>query len=165
MTIDFSCYTAILRGRLKHSWLENQVLNKSAKDILEMRSEGAWNALMEQFPTRVREARGLVEAMLEGFSPAQLVDRIEIFAVLSETTKASLRGTLHSGYLAQSEVRAQQQSLASTTNELAGVLDRVSRLWREGSDCDLERAWQDVISAAAALRDELEALPKGIVLP
>ena len=36
--ISLACDTALLVGRLKHSWLENQIINKSVSDIVELRA-------------------------------------------------------------------------------------------------------------------------------
>jgi hypothetical protein len=165
MPVDLMCEAAVLAGRLKHSWLENQVLNKSGRDILEMRREGPWSGLDVQFPRRVREALDLAGALDDAFSPAQLVDRLLVFAHLSGRDREMLRSAVHSAYLARIGMRAREGKLAKAVAELSIQLDQVRALWQNGSESDLERAWCQTLQLGARLRDELDALPKTIALP
>lgn len=165
MSVDVNCEAAILKARLKHSWLENQVLNKSTEDVLYMRSEGDWNALAEQFPKRLREVTDLAQNAVEVFSPAQFVDQLEVFSHLPARVKKDFRHAVHSAYLRRGEIEAITSQVAAAAAGLETVLGKMLALWRDGTDPELRGAWAEVLAAASNLRDGLDALPKGIMLP
>lgn len=165
MAGQFACEADVTLGRLKHSWLENQILNKSAADVIDLRSGGGWSSLDQQFPRRIEEAADFVARIVDAFSPAQLVEKLGFFRDLSAEARDTLRSAVHRSYLAHSDIAGRKASLDSAVRILALSLDNVRRLWRDSSDHDLELAWGNVLRAAARLRDELDALPRGIVLP
>ncbi len=162
---DLICDAAIQRGRLKHSWLENQVLNKSADKIIQLRREGPWEALENRFPIRVQEAIGLAGRIVDDYSPVVLIDRIPLFGHLDEDARARIKIGVHNAYLARETLTSRVEPLTAAARSLGVALEHVLQQWRRGSDCDIERTWQDVLRAASRLRDELDALPRTIVLP
>src|SRR5690348_2819815 len=102
--MDFDCEGANLRARLKHSWLENQVLNKTPSDVLDLRSYGFWHALESQFPARIREAGILADGVDQAFSPAQLVERLAPFDHLDDRRRKLVLHAAHRAYLAESGI-------------------------------------------------------------
>ena len=141
------------------------MLNKSTEDVLCMRSEGDWKALSQQFPKRLLEVIELAHGAVEDFSPAQLIDQLDVFSHLSTSTKRDFRHALHSAYLRYVQIEPIVLRIAAAATRLKIVLGMVTALWRDGTEPELRRAWAEALAAAAILRDELEALPKGIVLP
>src|SRR4051812_20756218 len=101
MQLELMCNAAVHRGRLKHSWLENQILNKSAAKVLQLRSAGPWEALEKRFSLRVQETVELAGRIVDDYSPAQLVDKISLFGHLDEGTRARLKNGVHLAYLAR----------------------------------------------------------------
>lgn len=163
--ISLACDTNLLVGRLKHSWLENQIINKSVSDIIELRREGPWSELDLQFISNVYEAASLADNLIDGFSPRQLVDRLHSLQHLDQDKRNRLKDCVHELYVKQSSLAEGARQLAKTVRALAVALDDLRSLWRLGSDSDLTLAWQRVLQEANVLVRNLQGLPKRIVLP
>jgi hypothetical protein len=158
---------SIRRGQLKHSWLENQILNKRAEDVLAFRHRGGWPALENEFAEWVRDAQTLAAELTDGFGPAQLIDTLTPFQHLSEEDKQRIKGALHAAYLENSGITALQGPLQEAAENLDKALNELLREWRQpaGSDQVLRAAWSVFVERAISLKEVLERLPRGIVLP
>lgn len=163
------CEASIRRGQLKHSWLENQVLNKRAEDVVTFRQRGGWPALENEFEEWVKDARTLAAELTDGFSPAQLVDTVTPFRRLSEKDKQRIKQPLHAAYLENSGITNLRLLLQEAAESLDKALKELLEEWQQpatsGSDQALCAAWSVFVERATNLKNVLERLPKGIVLP
>ena len=81
-----------VRPQLKHSWLENQVQNKDADDIVMLWQAQLWQEVLESnFPDRIQKTTALAENLVIGFSPSQLVDELSPLSSLPDPQKERLR--------------------------------------------------------------------------
>lgn len=158
----------VLRGRLKHSWLENELLNKTAGTIIELRRQAGWSAL-RRFPSKAEQAFALAGDVEPGFSPARLVDECAPLASISEEQRSIIRKAVHAAYLECFDVHAAARQLevsaADTRKALFCFLDEWDKPDEAVSEAELTSRWNAVLRVAERLRAALDALPKGIVLP
>jgi hypothetical protein len=92
---NIPCDANILRGQLKHSWLENEVLFFSPENIVSIWKRGEWAELERKYSARIEHALSLVENFVDGFSPAQLVDTLRPLACLSPQDKETIKAAAH----------------------------------------------------------------------
>lgn len=159
---------AIARGRLKHSWLENEVLNKTPETVVLLRREVGWPAL-QRFPANVQQALTLADEVEFGFSPARLVDDCAPLAALSEDQRTIIREAAHAAYLKCFDAQAAAQCMRVNAECMTTTLSALLAEWNQPdealSDLRLRERWCAVLDAAVPLCKALDALPKGIVLP
>lgn len=164
-----SCNSDILRSQLKHTWLENQLTNKSEDDIVLLWLGPGWPALVREFHVRVSEAGELVKDFEDGFSPAQLVDRLKPLSALADDTKKAIRQAVHAVYLERSGIADLKKPMENAVTALSGALSRFFVAWEqpvsEQTEQEMRKAWRDLYRCAECLRDLLDRLPRGIVLP
>lgn len=159
---------AIARGRLKHSWLENEVLNKTPEIVVALRRDAGWPAL-KRFPADVQQALSLADEVEFAFSPARLVDDCAPLAALAEDQRTIVRQSVHAAYLKCFDAQAAAQWLRDAAERMKTALSALLAEWDKAdeavSDAELQARWGAVLDAAEPLRNALDALPKGIVLP
>ena len=159
---------SVTRGRLKHSWLENEVLNKTPEIIVALRHEVSWPEL-QRFPADARQALALADEVEYGFSPARLVDDCAPLAVLPEEERVSIRKAVHAAYLECFDAPGIAQTLRAAAVRmqvaLSALLDEWSKPDTGISNAELQARWRIVLAQAAHLRNALDALPNGVVLP
>lgn len=164
----FSCEAAIQRGRLKHSWLENEILNKSPEIVVALRRKVGWPAL-QRFPADVQQVLALAGDAEAGFSPARLMDECAPLALLPEEQRSVIRKTVHAAYLECFDVHALALHLHNSALDMNKALRPFLDEWNKPddavSDAELAVCWRAVLGEAEHLRAALDALPKGIVLP
>lgn len=159
----------IVRARLKHSWLENQLLNKTSQEVVYLWAETGWPALENEFSERVKDTLNLADDLENGFSPAQLVDRLAPFAKVDQEAKELIKQAVHEAYLESSKISDFRMPLREDAMALGEALDELHKAWQlpvtEGHEQILRSVWQKVSIKAKALHTILERLPKGVVLP
>lgn len=159
---------AVVRGRLKHSWLENEILNKTPEVVVVLRHSAGWPAL-HHFSNEAKQAVALADEIESGFSPARLVDECAPLAALAEDQRNALRTAAHEAYLACFDVRGAADRLSEAAKNMQVSLTGLLVEWDKGDDAvsdeELLARWQSVLDKAELLRDALDALPRGIVLP
>jgi hypothetical protein len=164
-----ACSQAILRSQLKHTWLENQLVNKSEDDIVFFWQGPGWPSLECEFRGRVSEAEQLINDLESGFSPAQLVDQLPMLVGLADDTKAAIKQAVHEVYLERSCITKLHDPLNQALSALKDALARVLSAWRQPqspeSEQELRQAWRALIRCGEAFRNLLDRLPRGIVLP
>ena len=162
------CPASLTRGQLKHSWLENQILNKTAEEIVVQHAAG-WPALVSEFEERVTQTRMLAEDVEYGFSPAQLIDRLEWLSTLSAEQKGAIKQAVHAAYLENMNTKALRVSLLDAVELFDSALRHVIDEWKKPqttiSESRLSEAWNDLLDSAFSLVDALDQLPREIVLP
>jgi hypothetical protein len=163
----YPCDANTLRGQLKHSWLENEVLYISIETVITLWRRGEAD-LAAKYAMRVQDLSRLADSLAEGFSPAQLVDTLKPFGGLSVGARAAIKSAVHSAYLESSGILALQVSLKSAARDMEAVLQELSLAWvqpQPQGEGVVRAAWENVREKARALVVVLERLPKGVVLP
>lgn len=171
MTYTISTETSpvsIQRGRLKHSWLENEVLNKDPETVVTLRHEFGWPEL-ERFVADAEQALKLAQEVEYGFSPARLVDGCVPLSALLEDQRNAIREGVHAAYLGCFDAIGAGQCLHEAANQMKTALLAMLDEWNKTdgviSDDRLQALWRSVLNAAEHLRNALDVLPRGIVLP
>lgn len=158
----------VVCSQLKHSWLENEVLNKTPEIVLFLRRNSGWPAL-QGFSSSTKQAIALAEQVEPGFSPAQLVDESRPLLALSDADRAAVRTAVHSAYLECFDASSIADELRVAAKEMDVAFAVMLREWNLPdelvSDTALQETWLGVLTAGERLRVALDALPKGIVLP
>jgi hypothetical protein len=168
---------ALQRGLLWHSWLKNQILKMDAGYVAYMYSRTSLLEERESFERKIRpggefesrldEARRFAHDMVDGFSPAQLVDSGPL-ANLSAEARAGLKSIIHGEYLEQTSIEERSGPVAEAVDELGKALSDFRDVWYRGphSGADQIRAgFEQFQTRARALHEMLGNLPEGIVLP
>lgn len=163
----FPCAAAGITGKLKHSYLENTLLLIThPADLLEALDQ------VEGERTRKEEIEALFRQLMEilgsaenGFSPAQMVDRLAPFRKLSKEERARIHEALHDYYRREFKPRKVRESIEKIGARFFVVLDEFIR------DARKDALDAMTIVSLGALRDlakELHAaidkLPKGVWL-
>ena len=159
-----------VRPQLKHSWLENQVRNKDADDIVMLWQAQLWQDVLEiNFPDRIQRAIVLAENLMTGFSPSQLVDVLSPLSSLPDPQKERLRVTLHEIYLARCPIESLAQQLHDAAKALEETLAKLRECWTLPPSAEAEQkvraSWQDFREDAERLYKVLEKVPRGVVIP
>jgi hypothetical protein len=168
---DFAipCETAIFRDQLKHTWIENQIKNKSEEEVVFLWLGPRWPVLEREFPLRVQEAHQLAKDLETRFSPAQLVDRLAPLARLPDDTRSTIRQAVHAAYLDRSGIAALKQTLTEAVQVMREALDQFLDAWKQPVSDEAEQrvreSWRQLYHCAESLRNELDRLPGGVVLP
>lgn len=166
---NISCDANTRRGQLKHSWFENQVLNKTSDNVINFWKTTGWKALEQQFAVHIRKAIQLSDELESGFSPAQLVDTLTPFEKVDDKTKELIKQAVHKAYLESSNITELKAPLKEAAEELEKALKHLFEVWNqqvfEKSESELKKAWDEFLIKATKLHSVLEQLPKGIVLP
>ncbi len=159
---------AIQRSVLKHSWLENEVLNKTSKVVVFLRHTEGWPSL-PRFLDESQRALALADCVENGFSPASLVDECAPLVRLPRDLRECIRSAIHASYLDYFDASGKAQDLRNASIQMHAALVALLREWSNDieliNDSELEVGWQKVLDKAEMLRDALDALPRGIVLP
>jgi len=171
------CDAALQRGLLWHSWLKNQILKMDAGYVAHMHSRPSLLEEREsferkiqpggEFDSRLDEARRFAREMVDGFSPAQLVDSGPLTS-LSTEARAGLKSVIHGEYLEQTSIEERSGPIAGAVDELGKALSDFRDVWyqRSQAEADQVRAGFEQLQARArALHEMLGNLPEGIVLP
>lgn len=164
---NIPCDANTLRGQLKHSWLENEILYISIETVITLWRQGGAD-LATRYAVRVQDLSRLVDSLADGFSPAQLVDTLKPFGGLSTEEKTAIKAAVHEVYLESSGILALQAPLKASAVGMEAALQELSRTWvlpRPQGESAVRAAWEGVRGKANALIMELERLPKGVVLP
>ena len=167
-TVHGTSSASIQRGRLKHSWLENEVLNKSPDTVVELRRGAGWPEL-ERFPIDANRALTLADDVEHGFSPAHLVAACIPLASLSSEERKTITDAVHQCYLERFDALNVAIALRVVAQDMAKALNDMLEEWRKPddtcSDVLLIARWYTVLSTAERLRLALDSLPRGVVLP
>ena len=152
---------------MKHSWIKNQILYYSLSTIVSLWKQGKSNLGDEQLED-LNSLDFLVNNMVDGFSPLQLIDKLRPFEHLSISEQTAFKEAIQSAYLEKTNLIELQSRLKKTASELGGAIHDFSKIWclpvTQNSTL-LESAWLKIRGLAEQLESELEELPRGILLP
>ena len=159
------CKASILRGKLKHSYLENAVclpsLPQDLTKSLTYKENGV--ARQEIIRQQIREFRDLMASSEQGFSPAQLVEQLRPFQVLGADDRRSLKEQIHRQFAQEFQLVERKARFESAAEMFLGALDVFLGTPPEGGKSAQSRMIKVQDSARDLIR-ELEELPKGIWL-
>jgi len=165
----------VLRGRLKHSWLENEVLDKSVEDVLALWERSGWQAL-SRFPAQLEDAVSLSWQLESGFSPVVLLDAWYKSRNLGDSEGAWLlqaRERVRQHFLANSHARSVTVDLAEPIREKAEqvrhALEALLEAWERPKNSEnsewLKTCWEEFAARADALYELISRIPAGVVIP
>lgn len=167
-TLSLRSTASVLRGRLKHSWLENEILNKTSEAVELLRTGPGWPALAT-FQANAAQALDLANNIAGGFSPSTLVDGSGPLSTLSVDERRTIKDAVHRAYLQVFDANVLAAELRTAATVMHSALNDVINVWSVRAENDsgttLREKWISVLVAAATLRDKLDALPNRIVLP
>lgn len=164
---NIPCDANTLRGQLKHSWLENEVLCISIETVIALWRQGR-DDLAARYAVRVQDLTRFADSFVEGFSPAQLVDTLKPFGGFSTEERTAIKVAVHAVYLESSGILALQVPLKAAAMGMDVALQELSHAWalpQPQSEGEVRAAWEGVRVKARTLVMILERLPKGVVLP
>lgn len=178
--VGMPCEAESARSELRHDWLGNKVQRLEAKTVADMhanpspsRDDFEERLLPDGlYGDRLRSLRTLVETLVEGYSPARLVERGPL-AQFPEPVKMALENTLHEQYLrtpihGDACIEELQENLREATQEFSSTLEDFRAVWfREpsASTSEVRASSEKLLEQASSLRDALNHLPRGFVLP
>ena len=150
-----------------HSWLENEILCTQPLNIVNRRADGSWKSDNKIFThlKNIESVRKLVDDMIQGFSPVQLVDQLGPLQKCSPETRLRIKEIVHNAYLEDSGIKGLAKSLEQVVNVFSEEFNTFIKAWNEGNDNELKKAWQGVLNKAANMLKVFEKLPKGVVVP
>ncbi len=158
-----------LVGRLRHSWLENQVRNKSADEVVAIWREGPWNALERDFPAHLARARALARHLASAYSPARWVERLLPLAALPEGERRRLARALDGVYRAGGGLGDLPKRIEECTPAVERARAVVVRRWQARSTPEAEEqlvaSWSAFHEEASRLHGLLQELPSGPCIP
>jgi len=162
--VALPCRAAALRHRLKHEYLTNTVCSETKPQKL-LKSM----LYLEKGVPRHQIIRDLLEEMRElmcrpevGFSPVQLLERLQPFAAFSVDKRMVLKKAVQKQFAEEFGLAARTARLQGKSERFVCVLDE---FLNEGKSGSLANGSMDEVQAAAReLIIELGDLPKGIWL-
>ena len=159
------CKASSLRGKLKHSYLENAVcLPTLPEDLMESLTEKENGVARQQIIRQlIREFTDLIGSLEQGFSPAQLVERLHPFQVLTAEDRLSLKEQIHRRFVQDFQLASRKERFERVAGEFLKVLDLFLGI-ANGGGKSAQPAMIQVQDFARGLIRELEDFPKGIWL-
>lgn len=159
------CKASSLRGKLKHSYLENAVcLPTLPEDLVESLTYCESGVARQQIiRNHIREFAELLDSRDSGFSPAQLVDQLPLFQNLAGEERRILKEELHKRFCEDFQVMECKRRLESTAGIFLEDLDAFLATPAKEGGLAQSRMLKVQDSARGLIR-ELETMPKGIWL-
>lgn len=156
-------------ARLRHSWLENQVLNKTADDVVHLWRLGRWDALDRQFANRVKEAVEVAASLEYGLSPAQLLTLLEPLRGLRGDLRSSIGEAVHAVFRKAYPTNKVEAEIRAAATGLAEAITALQNSWAQERSSQSEEVlrarWAATQARGVDLLGVLRSLPKGVVLP
>ena len=144
------------------------MLNKSPQAVIWLRRGSGWPQL-EQFPLEVKQVLAIPDQIASGFNPVQLVDTCRPLRSLSVADRKDIRDAVHAAYLACFDAESLADELRKAATGMDDALTVLLAEWHlpdeQCTDSALHDKWCNVLVVAERLRDALDALPRGPVLP
>ena len=159
------CKASSLRGKLKHSYLENAVcLPALARDLTKSLTYEE-NGIERQQIIRqqIREFMELMVSLDQGFSPAQLVEQLRPFKVLAAEDRHSLKEQIHRQFAQEFQLAERKARFESAAKMFLAALDVFLEI-PPGDEKSAQSCMVKVQDSARGLIRELEEMPKGIWL-
>jgi hypothetical protein len=164
-----------INSRLRHSWLENQILNRDSSVVAD-RHDASTKASVAfkrkicangEFAHATKGVRELCDIMLDTLSPARLLDRRPL-SLLSERSHRLIADELHRLYLKCSRIEKARTDLQVVIVEFEAVLATLCRLWNVEPRVErdvVKKAFESLQCVGRKLHTSLGVIPQGTVLP
>lgn len=178
--LGWPCETEDIRSRLSHDWLGNRILRLNAEVVAEMHGEESddreefesYLLLGRRYEQYFDDLKKLVNTVIDGYSPAQLVSKT-VLNTLPKSTQDEIKTVIHDEYLktrlsATDTIEDLRETLSNTADTFETTLTDFSKSWfcnRDVSAQAIKDKFEKVLRQASALREVLSQLPRGIILP
>lgn len=159
------CKASSLRGKLKHSYLDNAVcLPTLAEDLVEsLTYKESGVARHQVIRQQIREFTELMDSSEQGFSPAQLVDQLRPLRDLTAEDRRALKEQIHRQFSKDFQLAERKSSFELAAGEFLDDLDVFLATPSEDGKSPQSKMLKVQDSARSLVR-ELEKMPKGIWL-
>lgn len=148
------CIAAEIRGQLKHSFIENTILQLTEPLLrLHLAENG------EFVKDMASGAAELIARLQDDYDPANLIGRIAAFDEISEIERSQLRKRTHKRYLQNFKPELRKRRLKAAWKGLAEALKE----WT-ATTAPTEQVFSALRVRAIELHKELDALPRGVWL-
>jgi hypothetical protein len=148
------CIAAEIRGQLKHSVIENTILQLSEPLLrLHLAENG------EFVKDMASSAAELIARLTDDYDPANLIGRIAAFDEVSEIERSRLKRRIHKRYLQNFDPALRKKRLKAAWDGFAKALKK----WI-ATTAPTEQVFSALRVRANELHKELDALPRGVWL-
>jgi hypothetical protein len=162
------CALDVTRGRIKHGWLENEILAgvRGRRELwLKLRSAGRSPEAFGSLAVEMGKLKQFVSAIVEGYSPRQLVDQPP-FTGLAAETRSALGEAVNEVYLERSNVLSRRRTLEGAEKSFGDAAASCLATWdRAYSETEAIVALEALESATLKLIAEMDCWRDGVVLP
>jgi len=159
------CKASSLRGKLKHSYLENAVclptLPEDLAESLIFKENGV--ARHQVIRQQIHEFTELMGSAEQGFSPAQLVDQLRPFRDLTTEDRRVLKEQIHRQFSEEFQLAERKRRFELAAGDFLEDLDVFLATTSEDEKSSQLKMLKVQDSARSLIR-ELEQMPKGIWL-
>jgi hypothetical protein len=156
-----------LRATLEHTWLKRRLLfllRTEREEWLKAVTTDPLPEVLDGIPAQIQQSRHLLASLLEGYSPAQLIDQ-GILSALPKEARRLIRDAVHRAYLNSNVMQPLLARLGAALNDLESTAAQIASVWGAGiGDEKLIGVLMNLESAAEQLRMALLELPE-VVLP
>lgn len=171
------CEIALQLSLLRHSWLKNQILKMDAGYVVHMYGRPSLLEEREsferkiqlggEFESKLRLCRKLAHGMVEGFSPAQLIELSPLGGLPVETQEI-IKSVLHREYLKETGIAQWVEPMEQAIDSLEKAFSQFTNVWYQPPPVQrsvIQEAFEGLQQYARVLHELLGRLPEGIVLP
>ena len=178
--LGWPCETEDIRSLLSHDWLGNRILRLNAEVVAEMHGEESddreefesYLLLGGRYEQYLGDLKKLVNTVIDGYSPAQLVSST-VLNTLPNRTQKQIKMIIHDTYLnvclsGTNTIEDLQNALSATADTFEATLTDFCKSWlcsRDVSSHTIKCKFENVLRQASDLREVLSQLPRGIILP
>jgi hypothetical protein len=157
-----------LRATLEHTWLKRRLLYRLRTERDEWLKAVATEPLpdiLAGIPDQIQETRKLLAGVIEGYSPARLID-LGLLAALPDKARSLIRNALHKAYLSSGVMQPLVCRLEEAVSDFESKAEEIPGAWFTGVDDEkLTRVLTSLEYSAERLRKALIELPHEVVLP
>jgi hypothetical protein len=157
-----------LRATLEHTWLKRRLLYRLRTERDEWLKAVATEPLpdiLAGIPAQIEETRKLLTSVIEGYSPARLIDH-GLLAALPEKARDLIRDAVHKAYLNSEAMQPIVCRLEAALSDFESNAEEIPCAWFSGvGDEKLTRVLMNLEYSAERLRKALLELPQEVVLP
>src|SRR5687767_9165557 len=118
---------------LEHTWLKRRLLAqlRTERSFWLRRADGTpLPNVLAGIPARVEETRLLHARLIEGYSPAQLIEQSPL-AALPTKVKKTIQSAVHQAYVDSGIIQPLAAQLDEALNDFELVASEVCRVWME----------------------------------
>lgn len=156
-----SCELAQRKTNLEHNRLKHMLINSLRSKHTDWLSSEAFPAELSVLEICIAEARAISSALIDGYSPAQMVE-LGPLRYLPEQTRVAVRDAIHCAYLKCGIVQNKKDALENATQQFEKVARLIQSAWNSTAR---EELLHRLGAASRELQEKLNELPEGIVWP